>query len=503
MTGPRTRHARRGALLLALLAVLGLVAAACGSDDGGGSAGTTTTAAASGGGGGLDAGARSAGKGEAPSADWPMFGRDLGNTRFNPVEDTLGADDVGGLEERWRIEGAAVTSTPAVVNGVVYVADWDGNLHAYEADTGGTVWTTHLQDGMLTPSPAVTDDAVFIAGDKGMVYAADRKTGEKRWAVDIEDTPFDRIWSSPVVVDDLVIIGTASYQVFVKGDPPFQGSVVGLDAQTGEERWRAKICTGSCAGLSVWSSAAVDTDLQMAYIGTGQAYNKPADPKSDSLVAIDYTNGEIVWHQQYTKDDSYTLATSAGPDFDIGAAPNLFEIDGRKVVGAGDKGGTYRTFDRETGEQVWVRPLVAGTVLGGVEETTAYADGVIYAVGNTAVAGGRSIAVPIKATAFAVDAATGEIAWQTELDSGGFGGVSIANGLMLFTTHEGKLRIVRAEDGELLRSIELGDGAAGGPVVADGTIYVGYGWDWVTQARGGLVALHAPDATDAAADASG
>ena len=134
----------------------------------------------------------------------------------------------------------------------------------------------------------------------------------------------------------------------------------------------------------MWSSAAVDTDLEMAFIGTGQAYNKPADPKSDSLVAIDYTTGEIVWHQQYTKGDSYTLATGAGPDFDIGAAPNLFEADGRKLVGVGDKGGSYRAFDRETGKVAWVRPLVAGTALGGVEETTAYADGVIYAVGNTA-----------------------------------------------------------------------------------------------------------------------
>jgi len=499
MAHARTYRVR--ALALAFVAVAGLLGAGCGADDDGSSAGTTTTSTPSGGGGGVDAGSGSVDQsGEKPTADWPMFGHDLANTRFNPVEDTLSADDVDRLAERWKVTGAAVTSTPAVVDGVVYVGDWDGNLQAYEADTGKAVWTSHLQDGMLTPSPAVTDDTVYIAGDKGMVFAADRRTGKKKWGTDIESTPFDRIWSSPVVVDDLVIIGSASYQVFVKGSPPFQGSVVGLDAKTGKERWRAKVCTGSCAGLSVWSSAAVDTDLEMAFIGTGQAYNKPADPKSDSLIAIDYTTGEIVWHQQYTKDDSYTLATNAGPDFDIGAAPNLFEADGRKLVGAGDKGGSYRAFDRETGKVAWVRPLVAGTVLGGVEETTAYADGVIYAIGNTQVAGGRSIAVPIKATAFAIDAATGKIKWRTDLDSGGFGGVSIANGLMLFTTHEGNLRIMRAEDGKLLRSIMLGDGSASGPVVSDGTVYVGFGWDWVSQARGGLTALHVPGAAAAGDD---
>ena len=38
----------------------------------------------------------------------------------------------------------------------------------------------------------------------------------------------------------------------------------------------------------------------------------------------------------------------------------------------------------------------------------------------------------------------------------------------------------------------LGDGSASGPVVSDGTVYVGFGWDWISTPRGSLLALRAP-----------
>jgi len=470
MRGMRTGHWRVAALATVALLV---VATGCSGDDGATGSGSTTTAPAP----------------AAEPEDWPTFGHDHANTRTT-AGSGLTEEDAAALEMAWSHDGAAVTSTPAVVDGVVYAGDWDGNLLAVDADTGEPVWSSPMEAGALSPSAAVTDDSVFLAGDGGVVVAADRATGERRWATDIEDTPNARIWSSPVVVDDLVIIGSASFQVFAAAAPPFRGSVVGLDAATGEERWRASVCDDPCTGVSVWSSAAVDEELGLAFIGTGQSYSVPAGPMSDSLVAIDYETGEIVWHQQYTAGDAWTLATGAGSDFDIGAAPNLFEVDGRALVGVGDKGGSYRVFDRATGEEEWVALLVAGTVLGGVEHTSAYDDGTIYVVGNTGVsATDRSIAVPTTATAFALDAASGDILWSTDLDTGGFGGVSIAGDLMLFTTHEGSLRILATDDGEELAALPIGESSASGPVVSGDTVYVGTGWDWVSTPRGSLLAL--------------
>jgi outer membrane protein assembly factor BamB len=55
---------------------------------------------------------------------------------YNAAESTIGVGDVGHLVERWTalISGS---SSPAVVNGVVYVGSADGNLYAFDA-TGNT-----------------------------------------------------------------------------------------------------------------------------------------------------------------------------------------------------------------------------------------------------------------------------------------------------------------------------------------------------------------------------
>jgi polyvinyl alcohol dehydrogenase (cytochrome) len=359
-----------------------------------------------------------------------------------------------------------------------------------EADTGDTRWRTELQEGQLPASPAVDSDRVYISGDGGMVHAVDRDSGDELWSVDIEDAPLDRVWSSPVVVDGTIVIGSASYQVFVPAEPAFRGSIVGLDAETGELRWRTSVCDHPCTGVSVWSSAAADPDLGLAFIGTGQAYSDEAGPMSDSLVALDYETGEIAWHHQFTPDDTYSAGNLSGPDFDVGAAPNLFEIDGQAVVGVGDKGGQYKAFDRATGEELWATDLVSGTALGGVEHTPAYADGVIYVVGNTAIAAtSRVDAVPATATAFALDATDGTILWSTDLEAGGFGGVSVAGDLMWFTTHEGTLRALDIDAGSEVAAISLGPTSASGPVVVDGTVFVGHGWSWSGSVPGGVVAL--------------
>jgi polyvinyl alcohol dehydrogenase (cytochrome) len=424
--------------------------------------------------------------------DWPTFGHDLANSR-SADGSPIGAANVGGLRQRWNAPDQAVTSTPAVVGGVVYYSDFGGNVIARDAASGRLVWRSHVQTGQLSVSPFVSRGTVFTAGDGGMVFAVQRRTGAIEWGTRIEPTPNTRIWSSPVLVGDTLIVGSASYQVFIPDYPPFQGSVVGLNARTGAIKWRTKVCTGSCTGVSVWSSAAVDPSLHLAYIGTGQAYSAPAGPMSDSLLAIDYRTGRIAWYHQYTAGDVFSGPTFRGRDWDVGAAPNLFTAGGRELVGAGDKGGTYKAFDRRTGRLAWSTHLVPGSHLGGVEETTAYAHGTVYVVGNTSL--NPSGLYPTSADLLAVNAADGRVKWRRSLPSGGFGGIAVANDVLFFTTWDGTLRAHSATTGKTLLARYIGDpggrdaferGAAGGPTIAGPDLYVGYGWTWGSTAAGGL-----------------
>lgn len=401
---------------------------------------------------------------------------------------------MSGLRPRWSWSGGSVTSTPAIVGGVVYFSDWTGRLMARRASDGTEVWTTKLQNGMLSGSPYVSADTVYSAGDGSVVHAVDRATGALRWSRTVETTPNNRIWSSPVVAGGTLLIGAASYQVWEPAFPAFRGAVVGLDAATGEPAWRASVCDPGQSGVSVWSSAAVDTALGLAFMGTGQAYTAPASDLSDSLVALRYDTGAVIWSHQFTSGDVFTdLANGTrgpGPDFDVGASPNLFEANGRKLVGVGDKGGCYKAFDRETGTTVWTAVLAAGSRLGGVEHTTAYADGVIYAVANTAIGGSsRTNTVPTAAVATALDASSGSPLWQKTVSPGGFGGVAVAGGLMYFTTHDGTLHALDLLTGEERLALSVGASSASGPSISGGLVFVGTGWGWGGNVGGGLVAL--------------
>lgn len=77
---------------------------------------------------------------------------DLGNSRSNPLETTLTPDNVAGLRELWRFDGPATSCAPAVVDGVIYLAGWNGRVYALHLDDGSSVWTADLPD-LIDSSP--------------------------------------------------------------------------------------------------------------------------------------------------------------------------------------------------------------------------------------------------------------------------------------------------------------------------------------------------------------
>jgi polyvinyl alcohol dehydrogenase (cytochrome) len=166
-----------------------------------------------------------------------------------------------------------------------------------------------------------------------------------------------QLWSSPTVVDGIVIVGIGGKGTSDGGFPlssaqlmMFHGGVVGLDAMTGAVRWHWDNTVGPDGtqfgpGVSSWSTAAVDTVRKVAYIGAGNSYYSPASPYSDSLLALDYMTsepkGKLVWSKQFTMNDNFTSGSPYGPDADVGSTPNLYTLDGRDYVSVGDKAGRF------------------------------------------------------------------------------------------------------------------------------------------------------------------
>ena len=444
--------------------------------------------------------------GGTPAAvdEWSVYSHDHQNSRTNPAEDKISPANVARLTPRWRIEGLfGVTSTPAVVDGTVYFGDWSGVFHAVRASDGTEIWKQTLGT-QIAPAPLVAGDRVYSPESSGNLFAMDRASGAVIWKTKLDTQPFVNIDSSPILAGNTIVIGIEGFeQVIKKSDYSFRGNIVGVDAGTGQILWRdytSQNDATSGAGVSVWSSAAVDDARKLIFIGTGQTYEQPASPLGDSLIAINYETGVIAWSHQFTKGDVFTVAGGGpGPDADVGASPNLFSIGGRDVVGAGQKNGFYHVLDRETGDLIWEVQLTKGSPLGGVMVTAAVNDGVIYVNSNKwTVFGFVSTGVNSPqdtSSTFALDARDGTILWETPMPAPMFGAVTYANGVVYHGTIDGIVHALSAKDGTQLWTDTPGGGIAGGFSVVDGTLYAGRGF-WFSAPpptpNGGLVAYSVP-----------
>ncbi len=172
--------------------------------------------------------------------------------------------------------------------------------------------------------------------------------------------------SNPAVVNGVVVVGSAVADN-QRVDAP-SGRVLAYDARSGEYRWEFDPVprdpndpamaswpkgTRDIGQANVWSSMAVDNELDLVYLPTTSASddfwggNRPGDNHySTSVVALRGSTGEVVWHQQLVHHNVW--------DYDIPTRPMLIDYpkDGEMVPALvqNTKMGIVFVFDRATGE---------------------------------------------------------------------------------------------------------------------------------------------------------
>jgi polyvinyl alcohol dehydrogenase (cytochrome) len=428
-------------------------------------------------------------RGEVMPSDWTQFGGNLASTRANLTDRTIAPDNVGSLARVWQLDTSSTSCTPVARDGIAYVPTWGATLHAVSIADGVERWQAALP-ALVDSSAAVTAERLFVSDALGSVHALARDDGALLWSQRVDEHPEVHLWSSPIHIpgEELIVVGVASYEEIVgKTELSFRGSLVALDAHDGHERWRLYTTADDereGAGVAIWSTVAVDVERKLLYVGTGNNYQAPGSELSDALLAIDYVAGELVWSHQFMADDVFSILDAAGPDYDIGAAANLFRADGRDLVGVGIKSGLYAALDRENGSVVWTHQVSPGGLFGGIISASAYADGAIFVLSNDAALG--------EVVAAALDATTGTPIWHRRLPGQSFSGVAYSNGLVFTGTLDGTLSALDARSGEPRWSDKLPDAVAS-PIVADGTLLVTWGYPITlgTDAavgQGGLIA---------------
>jgi outer membrane protein assembly factor BamB len=137
------------------------------------------------------------------------------------------------------------------------------------------------------------------------------------------------------------------------GKRVWQRFTVPAPDEEGHETWPANSDTWKVGGGGVWTNVAVDRELGLAYVTTGNAVPpfagdiRPGDNLyTDSLLAIDIETGQLKWHFQLVRHDVF--------DADAGTPVILYEarVPGgrRKAIAVLRADGYLFQFDRQTGE---------------------------------------------------------------------------------------------------------------------------------------------------------
>src|SRR5687768_104224 len=202
----------------------------------------------------------------AGPADWPRFGFDLHNTRFNRNEKTLGPRDVARLRPKWTfdtIDGWPIQSTPTVIGDTLFFGA-GGRYYALSTATGRMNWSFDTGIGgewlanWLLPgtrsSAHCQEGRIYFGTGLCNVHCLDAATGKEIWKTALESRKemMASMKFSPVVYNWSVTVGYSGSMA----------AIVCMHAKTGVVRWRFRVVKDvpeqyQTGGACMWTSAAI------------------------------------------------------------------------------------------------------------------------------------------------------------------------------------------------------------------------------------------------------
>lgn len=335
---------------------------------------------------------------EPPPGDWLTWRRSYDAHGFSPLDEI----DTGNVADltlvwSWTMPAGSNENVPLVRDGTMFVYGYGDIVQALDAATGDLLWEyRHRLASGASPfhkrALALHGDRIFIGTSDTRVVALDVQTGEPVWATQVGDfTERETINGGPLVAAGMVMIGTTATGVAAKRGGP---QIVGLDAVTGEVRWRVGTIPKpgepggdswngmpweERTGASIWTAGSYDPTTGLAYFGTGNTYDTGPllvpddDPATtsdalytNSTLAVDPATGELVWAFQHFPNDQW--------DLDWAFERQLVDltIDGveRRVAVTAGKIGIYEGVDAATGEFLFAIDLGLQNIVAEIDTRT-------------------------------------------------------------------------------------------------------------------------------------
>ena len=412
---------------------------------------------------------------QTSGGDWTSFTLDDNNSRYQATS-AVTSSNIGLLQKAWEYPTQySISSTPVVQDGVVYFADWAGNVYSVEVDDGSLNWMVNL-GGPISSTLLLANGLVYVelGPAETMVYALSQDDGAIVWSTTVAST-MPSSWTSPMIYDNLIYFGTASNGIF-ENDPAQHGEIVALNAMTGALVWSFSTVNGKAGGSAVWGSVAIDPKLNSIYFGTGNPFSRSLSALySYSIMSLDATTGKLNWYYQVYH------SLLRGHDNDFGSTPDLFSVTISGVtyqaVGIGNKNGVYYVLDRTNGKLLGSYPV--GTGEGGITGVAGfyYPSGTVNPeifipssddkkIHNKGVLGVVEALVPSTGT-------SGTSAWRFTTPGDIDGSVAVVPGAVLFGDVFGNLYGVSISSGSQLWKTAIPFGVQAGVTVAEGHVFVG------------------------------
>uniref|UniRef100_B8HLL1 Pyrrolo-quinoline quinone n=1 Tax=Cyanothece sp. (strain PCC 7425 / ATCC 29141) TaxID=395961 RepID=B8HLL1_CYAP4 len=222
------------------------------------------------------------------------------------TEQALLALDLRTGAERWQIKtdytpAAALQTSVAIQDGILYTGLGDGNLYALAAQTGEFLWGFNTRVPVPLSPPAIANGVLCINNIEGDVYGVDLTHRQLLWHKPLP-APLPMLFTCPAIAAGVVYL--------VGGD----GHLYALSLRSGEVQWRMPIGALTsvaicgdwfCVGQGEGNLFAVNQQTAQTWtLETGHYGVNPSPVIADGvvyfgdrgpLIAVDLQTGKRLW----------------------------------------------------------------------------------------------------------------------------------------------------------------------------------------------------------------
>ena len=228
----------------------------------------------------------------------------LGKVYFGSSDGKVYALDAGNGNKEWEFQtGDKIWSTPVIDGETIYISSFDKKVYALDATTGEKKWETIEAGGAVVSPPLVYKNTVYFGSFDRYLYAVDATDGNLKWKSEVEAGKW--FWAKPVIYNNTIYA------------PSLDGKIYVLDIENGHE-----LIDAIDLGSPVSSSPVLVDDSIIIASGEGRVFSLDTGKNQIKLLAnveekidasLSASNGVVYVHAQ--EDEAlYALNAQTGAE---------------------------------------------------------------------------------------------------------------------------------------------------------------------------------------------